>query len=495
MAAPEVKYTQIFINNEFVNSVSDKSFPTLNPTTAEKICAVQEGDKADIDLAVKAARNAFKLGSTWRRMDASARGRLLCKLADLIDRDIEYLTRLEILDGGMTINFATKLFSGLGNALRHTAGWADKIQGKTIPIDGDFFCYTRYEPIGVVGAITPWNFPCLHMVKKMAHAIAAGNTIVIKPAEQTPLTALYVASLIKEAGFPPGVVNVVPGYGHSAGAALSGHMEVDLVSFTGSTEVGRMIQVASGQSNLKRVLLEMGGKSPNIVFADADLDYAVEMSHKALFTHSGQVCVAGSRTFVEEGIYDEFVTKSVARAKERTIGSPYEKTTEGGPQIDENQLNKILELIESGKNEGAKLECGGYRHGDKGYFVQSTVFSDVTDDMRIAKEEIFGPVQQIIKFKTLDEVLERANSTTYGLAASVFTKDIDKALTVANTVQSGIVWVNTFNVKPSAVPFGGVKMSGIGREGGEDGLKGYMEIKTVVVKTSAQIQTLQNGTA
>ncbi|XP_072050603.1 aldehyde dehydrogenase 1A1-like [Amphiura filiformis] len=490
MSLPEVKYTQLFINNEFVNSVSGNSFTTINPTTAEKICNVQEADKADVDLAVKAAREAFKLGSPWRRMDASQRGRLINKLAGLIERDAKYLAALETLDNGMIIGTSFGVMIGSARQLRYFAGWADKIQGKTIPIDGDFFCYTRYEPVGVVGAIVPWNFPVFLLTGKLVNALTCGNTIVIKPAEQTPLTALYIASLVKEAGFPPGVVNVLPGYGPTAGAAIAEHMDVDFVTFTGSTEVGHLIQQASGKSNLKRVALEMGGKSPNIVFADADLDYAVEVSHRGLFNHSGQVCLAASRTFVQEEIYDEFVRKSVARAKRRVIGNPYLKTTEGGPQINQEQVDKIMDLIESGKHQGAKLECGGKRHGDKGYFIESTVFSNVKDDMRIATEEIFGPVQQLIKFKTLEEVSERANKTKYGLAAAVFTKDIDKAISIANTVSAGIVWVNVYGVMGGPVPFGGFKMSGIGREGGEDGLMEYLEVKTVIIKQPGQVNKL-----
>lgn len=483
MALPVVKYTQIFINNEFVNSVSGKTFPTINPSTAEKTCDVQESDKADVDIAVKAAREAVKLGSTWRRMDASARGCLINKLADLMERDAKHLSALETLDNGMVIGLSYGVVVGAIKHLRYIAGWADKIHGKTIPIDGDYFCYTRYEPVGVVAAIVPWNFPLFLLSLKMGGALACGNSIVIKPAEATPLSTLYLASLVKEAGFPPGVVNILPGYGATAGAALSEHMDVDLITFTGSTAVGRLIQQASGKSNLKRVALELGGKSPNIVFADADLDYAVEVSHQGLFMNSGQLCVAASRTFVQEEIYDEFVKKSVARAKKRVIGNPSEPTTEGGPQINEQAVDKIMSLIESGKQQGAKLECGGKRHGDKGYYVESTVFSNVQDDMRIATEEIFGPVQQLIKFKTLDEVTERANNTKYGLAAAVFTKDIDKAIAIANSVSAGIVWVNTYSIMGGPIPFGGYKMSGIGREGGEDGLMEFLEIKTVIIKT------------
>lgn len=483
---PEVKFNQIFINNEFVNSVSGKTFATVNPATAEKTCDVQEGDKADIDLAVKAAREAVKLGSPWRRMDASARGRLINKLADLIERDAKYIAALETMDNGMVIGLSYGETIGATKQLRYFAGWADKIHGKTIPIDGDYFCYTRYEPVGVVGAIIPWNFPLFMLACKMGSALTCGNTFVVKPAEATPLTTLYVASLVKEAGFPPGVVNVVPGYGPTAGSALSEHMDVDCITFTGSTNVGHLVQQASGRSNLKRVHLELGGKSPNIVFADADIDYAVEVSHRGLFTHSGQVCLAASRTFVQEEIYDEFVKKSVEKAKKRVVGDPYDPKSHGGPQINQQAVDKILDLIESGEKQGAKLECGGKRHGDKGYFIESTVFSNVQDDMRIATEEIFGPVQQLIKFKTLEEVTERANKSKYGLAAAVITKDIDKAIAVANSISAGIVWVNDYSVMGGPIPFGGYKRSGIGREGGEDGLMEFLEIKTVIIKTPPQ---------
>ncbi|XP_038066163.1 retinal dehydrogenase 1-like [Patiria miniata] len=482
MAPVDVKYTQIFINNEFVNSVSGKTFATLNPATGKKTCDVQEGDKADADKAVRAAQDAFKLGSPWRRMDATGRARLLNKLADLIERDQEYLTNLEVMDNGMPVKTATVSVMASVSYLRYGAGYADKLHGKVVPLDGDYFCYSRYEPIGVVAAIIPWNFPCGLTGMKLSCALTVGNTLVIKPAEQSPLTALYIASLVKEAGFPPGVINVVPGYGPTAGAALTGSMDVDMVTFTGSTEVGRIIQRAGANSNLKKIHLELGGKSPNVVFADCDLDYAVETSHWGVFLHSGQVCCAGTRIFVQEDIYDEFVRKSKERAERRVVGDPYDVKTEGGPQIDQDQLDKVLELIESGKKEGAKLQCGGQRKGDCGYFVESTVFSDVTDDMRIAKEEIFGPVQQILKFKTIEEVVERANATTYGLAGAVFTRDIDKALTVANTIRAGLIWINNYGLISPMIPFGGYKMSGVGRDGGEDGFKDYCEVKTVVIK-------------
>eukprot|EP00058_Branchiostoma_floridae_P023829 XP_002609319.1 hypothetical protein BRAFLDRAFT_86762 [Branchiostoma floridae] len=482
---PEIKYTQIFINNEFVNSVSGKTFPTINPATGEKICDVQEAEKADVDKAVAAARAAFQLGSPWRNMDASHRGRLLMKLAGLIQRDAAYLASLETLDNGKPYvhSYFADVMSPIQN-LTYFAGWCDKITGKTIPVDGPYFTYTRMEPIGVCGGIIPWNFPINMFIWKVAPALAAGNTVVIKPAEQTPLTALYLASLIKEAGFPPGVVNVLPGYGPTCGAHIVEHMDVDKIAFTGSTEVGKIIQVAAGKSNVKRVSLELGGKSPLIVFADADLDTAVEEAHRSAFFNQGQVCCAGTRTFVQEGVYDDFVKRSVERAMQRTVGDPFDMRNEHGPQVDKDMFDKVIRLIESGKNQGANLQCGGSRHGDKGFFIQPTVFSDVQDDMTIAKEEIFGPVMSIFKFKDMSEVIDRANNTTYGLSAFVFTKDIDKALTIANSVQAGTVSVNCYKPTITQAPFGGFKQSGHGRELGEYGVLEYCEVKTVTVKLS-----------
>nr|XP_009509722.1 PREDICTED: retinal dehydrogenase 1 isoform X2 [Phalacrocorax carbo] len=441
----KIKYTKIFINNEWHDSVSGKKFEVFNPANEEKICEVEEGDKADVDKAVKAARKAFELGSPWRTMDASERGRLLNKLADLVERDRLILATMEAIDGGKL--FSTAYLMDLGaciKTLRYCAGWADKIHGRTVPMDGNFFTFTRHEPIGVCGQIIPWNFPLVMFIWKIAPALCCGNTVVVKPAEQTPLTALYMGSLIKE--------------------------------------VGKLIKEAAGKSNLKRVTLELGGKSPNIIFADADLDSAVEFAHIGLFYHQGQCCIAGSRIFVEEPVYDEFVQRSIERAKKYTLGNPLLPGVQQGPQIDKEQFQKILELIESGKKEGAKLECGGGPWGDKGYFIQPTVFSNVTDDMRIAKEEIFGPVQQIMKFKTTDEVIKRANNTAYGLAAAVFTKDIDKALTFAAALQAGTVWVNCYSAMSAQCPFGGFKMSGNGREMGEYGLHEYTEVKTVTIK-------------
>ncbi|KAM4748525.1 retinal dehydrogenase 2 isoform 2-T2 [Rhinophrynus dorsalis] len=441
----EVKYTKIFINNEWQSSESGKVFPVYNPATGEQICEVQEAEKTDVDKAVRAARLAFSLGSVWRRMDASERGRLLDKLADLVERERTVLATLESLNSGKPFlqSYYVDL-QGVIKTLRYYAGWADKIHGMTIPADGDYFTFTRHEPIGVCGQIIPWNFPLLMFAWKVAPALCCGNTVVIKPAEQTPLTALYMGALIKE--------------------------------------VGMLIQEASGRSNLKRVTLELGGKSPNIIFADADLDYAVEQAHQGVFFNQGQCCTAGSRIFVEDSVYEEFVRRSVERAKRRIVGSPFDPSTEQGPQTDKKQYNKILELIQSGIAEGAKLECGGKALGRKGFFIEPTVFSNVTDDMRIAKEEIFGPVQQILRFKTMEEVIERANNTEYGLVAAVFTNDINKAFTVSSAIQAGTVWINCYNALNAQSPFGGYKMSGNGREMGEYGLREYTEAKTVTIK-------------
>jgi len=474
--------TKLLINNQWVESASGKTFPTVNPATGEEICRVAEADAADVDKAVQAAREAFEKGP-WRKMAAAERGKLLYKLADLIEKNADELARLEALDNGKPYQVARTADLPLVIACyRYYAGWADKIQGKTIPIAGNYFCYTRHEPVGVVGQIIPWNFPLLMQAWKLGPALAAGNTVVLKPAEQTPLTALRVGELIIEAGFPAGVVNILPGYGPTAGAAIAWHNGVDKVAFTGSTEVGHLIMEAAARSNLKRVTLELGGKSPNIVFADADMDQAIEGAHFALFFNQGQCCCAGSRLFVEAKAYDEFVEKSVARAKKRKVGDPFDPTSEQGPQVDDVQFEKVMSYIVAGKTEGASLVAGGNRVGNRGFFIEPTVFADVKDDMKIAKEEIFGPVMSIMKFKDVEEVVERSNRTEYGLAAAVWTRDISKAHAIANSVRAGTVWVNCYDVFDAAAPFGGFKQSGIGRELGEYGLQQYTEVKTVTVK-------------
>ncbi len=475
--------TKLLINNRWIPSESGKTFATINPATGEEICQVAEADAADVDRAVKAARAAFHPKAPWRRMSAAERGRLLNRLADLIEKHADELAQLEALDNGKPYAIAKVADLPLTIACyRYYAGWTDKVQGKTIPVAGDYFSYTRLEPVGVVGQIIPWNFPVLMQAWKLAPALATGNTLVLKPAEQTPLTALRVAELIAEAGFPDGVVNILPGYGPTAGAAIARHMDVDKVAFTGSTEVGHLIMEAAAQTNLKRVTLELGGKSPNIVFADADMDAAIEGAHFGLFFNQGQCCCAGSRVFVEEKAYDEFVDRSAARANARTVGDPFDPKTEQGPQVDDIQFEKVMSYIDSGRKEGAKLVAGGNRAGDRGYFVEPTVFADVRDNMKIAEEEIFGPVMSIIKFKDIDEVSDRANKTMYGLAAGVWTRDIGKALAIANNVRAGTVWVNCYDVFDAAAPFGGFKQSGMGRELGEYGLQQYTEVKTVTVK-------------
>lgn len=479
---PASRNTRLLINNRWVASESGKTFGTVNPTTGEEICQVAEADAADVDKAVHAAREAFERGP-WRKMNASERCRLLYRLADLVEKNADELARLESLDNGKPVSIARNVDVAKTIACyRYFGGWADKVQGKTIPIDGNFFCYTRHEPVGVVGQIIPWNYPMLMQAWKLAPALATGNTVVLKPAEQTPLTALRIGELILEAGFPEGVVNLAPGFGPTAGAAIASHMDIDKVAFTGSTEVGRLIMEAAARSNLKRITLEMGGKSPNIILEDVDLDEAVEGAHLGTFSNQGQVCCAGTRVFVQEKIYDRFVEKSVTRAQKRVVGDPFDPRTEQGPQVDQAQFDRIMSYIDCGQTEGATLACGGQRVGNRGYFIQPTVFADVQDDMKIAREEIFGPVMSVIPFKDVDEVIGRANRTVYGLAAAVWTRDIKKAHAIANSVRAGTVWVNCYNVLDPRAPFGGFKQSGIGRELGEYGLQQYTEVKTVTVK-------------
>lgn len=474
--------TKLLIDNEWVESASGHRFETINPATGEAICDVAEANAADVDRAVKAARQAFTSGD-WPKMSPSRRGELLYKLADLIEENKEELARLETLDNGKPVSESLNADLPFAIAMyRYYAGWADKIQGETIPIGDPYFCYTRREPVGVCGQIIPWNFPLDMQANKLAPALAVGNTVVLKPAEQTPLSALRVGELIIEAGFPPGVVNILPGYGPTAGAAIAHHMDIDKISFTGSTEVGRLIMEAAAKSNFKRITLELGGKSPNIIFADADLDEAIAGADMALFFNQGEVCTAGSRLFVEEKCYDEVVAKSVERAKQKVVGDPFDAKTDQGPLVEKAQFQKVMRYIELGKQQGAHLLCGGTQVGDRGFFIQPTVFAGVQDKMKIAQDEIFGPVMSILKFKDVDEVIQRANATMYGLAAAVWTKDISKAHAIANSVRAGTVWVNCYGVVNGATPFGGFKQSGLGREYGEYGLQQYTEIKTVTMR-------------
>ncbi|XP_052740644.1 aldehyde dehydrogenase 1A1 [Bicyclus anynana] len=485
--APEIKYNKIFIDNEWVDAVSGKTFETFNPHDGATIAKVAEGDKDDIDAAVQAAKRAFHRNSEWRLKDASERCKILYKFADLLDRDAEYLSRLETYNNGMVVGLSRRMIGGAGYTVRYVASLADKIQGSTIPSDGDLFSYTLKQPVGVCGLILPWNAPLLMFINKVTTALTAGCTVVVKPAEQTPLTALALGALLAEAGVPRGVVNIVPGYGETAGAALTHHPDVALISFTGSLEVGKLIQRAAGTNNLKRVALELGGKSPLIIMNDADLNKAVPFAAQSVFVHQGQICIAASRLFVQAEIYDKFVQKAVELAKSWKLGDPALETTQNGPQIDESMMNKVLGYIEKGKAEGAKLLTGGKRVGTSGFYIEPAVFADVKDDMTIAKEEIFGPVQSILKFNTLEEAIDRANATNYGLAAGIFTSSIETALQFSKYVEAGNVWVNTYMQHGPQLPFGGFKESGVGRENGLDAVNAYLEVKTVTIAVPKQI--------
>lgn len=475
-----VEHTQLLINGQFVDAASGKVFPTLDPRTGEVIANVAEADLEDIDRAVRAARKAFDEGP-WPKMTAYERSKIMLRCADLIEKHNDEIAALETWDNGKPyLQSAKTEVPMLVRLIRYYAGWADKIHGLTVPADGPYHVQTLHEPIGVAGQIIPWNFPLLMFAWKVGPALACGNTIVLKTAEQTPLSALYVAKLFHEAGLPSGVLNIVSGFGPTAGAALSSHMDVDKLAFTGSTATGKVVLELAAKSNLKPVTLELGGKSPFIVCEDADVDKAVELAHFALFFNQGQCCCAGSRTYVHESVYDEFVEKAKARALKRAVGDPFLEATEQGPQVDSKQFEKILKYIRAGVEGGATLEAGGDRLGTKGYYIKPTVFSNVKDNMLIATDEIFGPVQTILKFRDLGDVIKRANASRYGLAAGVFTQNIDTANTVTRALRVGTVWVNCFDTFDAAIPFGGYKMSGQGREKGEYSLKNYLQVKAVV---------------
>ncbi|HVX15738.1 MAG TPA: aldehyde dehydrogenase family protein [Pirellulales bacterium] len=476
----KVKHTECFIGGKWVPAVSGKTFETINPATEEVIAQVAEGDAEDVDAAVDAARDALENGP-WGKMDARDRGRLLYKLADLMEEELDDLAALETLDNGKPIRDAKGADLPLAiDCLRYYAGFADKIHGQTIPVRGNYFTYTRREPVGVAGQIIPWNFPILMVCWKWGPALAAGCTVVMKPAEQTPLSCLRLGRLAQKAGIPDGVINIVPGYGPTAGAAIVKHPGVDKIAFTGEHRTAQVIMRDASQT-LKRLTFELGGKSPNIVFADADLDAAAAGAHFALYFNQGQCCCAGSRLFVEEKVYDKFVDRLVTMNQKRKLGDPFDPSTEQGPQVDKAQFDKIMHYIGLGQQEGAQCLTGGKRFGDKGYYVEPTLFAGVNDEMSIAKDEIFGPVLSVLRFKDVNEIVDRANNTLYGLAAAVWTRDVAKAHHLAAKIKAGTVWINCYDVFDAGAPFGGFKMSGLGRELGERGLDAYTESKTVTV--------------
>ncbi|EAZ01530.1 hypothetical protein OsI_23564 [Oryza sativa Indica Group] len=457
-----------------------KTFETRDPRTGDVIARVAEGDKEDVDLAVKAAREAFDHGE-WPRMSGSERERVMAKYAEVVERHADELAALESLDAGKPLAAARAVDVGeCVGILRYFAGAADKIHGETLKMSRQLQGYTLREPLGVAGLIVPWNFPAIMFFSKVSPALAAGCTVVVKPAEQTPLSALFLAHLSKQAGVPDGVINVVTGFGPTAGAAISSHMDVDVVAFTGSTEVGRLIMEASAKSNLKPVALELGGKSPFIVFDDADLDKAVELAIGGNFFNKGEACVAGSRVFVQEGIYDRFEQKLADTMKSWVVGDPFDPRVNQGPQVDKAQYERVLGYIEQGKAEGATVLTGGKPCGKKGYYIEPTIFTNVKDDMVIAREEIFGPVMCLMKFKTVEEAIERANGTRYGLAAGLVTRDIDVANRMARSIRAGVVWVNCYFAMDRSCPFGGRKMSGFGKDDSMHALDKFLAVKSVV---------------
>jgi phenylacetaldehyde dehydrogenase len=475
---------QLLIGGDWVDAASGETFTTINPATEEKLAEVAHGQAEDIDRAVRAARAAFDDDSPWRRMNASDRGRMIWKISELIEENADELAMLESLDNGKPFTVARAADVPLAADLfRYMAGWPTKIEGTTVPISalpapGEYLAYTLREPVGVVGQIIPWNFPLLMAAWKLGPVLACGCTVVLKPAEQTPLSALRLGELLQEAGLPDGVVNIVTGFG-DAGAALAAHDGVDKVAFTGSTEVGRLI-VKAAAGNLKKVSLELGGKSPNVVYADADLEGAIAGAANGIFFNHGQCCNAGSRLYVQNGIFDDVVSGVAAAAKSIKIGPGTDADSQMGPLISDEQFNKVLGYLDSGRSDGAEAVVGGGREGNQGYFVQPTILTHTSNDMKVVREEIFGPVVCAIPFDSPEDIVPVANDTNYGLAAGVFTRDISKAHRTAKRLRAGTVWINTYHVFDAAMPFGGYKESGWGREMGSQVLNNYLETKSVV---------------
>jgi phenylacetaldehyde dehydrogenase len=473
---------RLLIDGEWVDAASGKTFETINPATEERLAEVAHGEAEDIARAVRAARRAFDYDSPWRRMSPSARGKLIWRIGDLIEEHADVLAQLESLDNGKPVGIARMADVALSADLFHyMSGWPTKILGDVTPISapGEYLSYTLREPVGVVGQIIPWNFPLLMAAWKLGPVLACGCTVVLKPAEQTPLSALYLGELLLEAGLPAGVVNIVTGFG-DAGAALAASDDVDKVAFTGSTEVGKLIvQAAAG--NLKKVSLELGGKSPNVVFSDANIDEAIVGAANGIFFNHGQCCNAGSRLYIQSSKFDDVVAGVAEQAKKITVGNGMDPSTQMGPLISDEQFEKVLGYLQSGKEAGAEAVIGGGRTGDRGYFVEPTILTNTSGDMSVVREEIFGPVVCAMPFDDPDEILPVANDTNYGLAAGVFTRDITKAHRMAARLRAGTVWINTYHVFDAAQPFGGYKESGWGREMGHQVLENYLETKAVCV--------------
>jgi acyl-CoA reductase-like NAD-dependent aldehyde dehydrogenase len=471
---------KLLIGGKWVPAKSGKTFESINPANEAVLALIAEGDRADVDEAVKAARMALE--GKWHSITPHQRSRYLLKIADLIEQNLDQLAELESLDNGKPLAIAKVAdIPGAARTFRYYAGWPTKIYGETNPSDPSVFNFSLREPVGVCGQIIPWNFPLSMAAWKLAPALACGNTVVLKPAEQTPLTALRLGELIQEAGIPDGVVNIITGFGPGAGSSIAEHPDVDKVAFTGSTEVGKLILEAS-MGNLKRVSLELGGKSPNIIFADSDLDAAVQSATRGVFFNSGQVCTAGTRIFIERGIYDDFVDRLVKHSETMTIGNPLDETTRLGPVVSKEQFDRVNSYLDIGKREGAKVATGGDVVSGAGYFVKPTIFSGVHNNMRIAREEIFGPVGAAIAFKDENDAVFQGNDTNYGLAAAVWTRDVSRAHKVARALKAGTVWINTYGGADPISPFGGYKQSGFGRELGMHSLDLYTQIKSVYVK-------------